>query len=242
MPTDPETPETVDAEWEYEEETGTEEAPTEFPDRGSLVTPSGVALVQRADGQWVRPSTGRAVCGAMKRQEPKHPCTRPAGWGTEHPGLGRCKLHGGRGQLAGQLSKGGRWSRLTVPRIRNLVDAHNADGDPLNPLPELALARSLLEDYVERYSQFQDALLQWAENPDGTSKPVRALDLSKAIEYLDTISKMVARVEAARNANAISRKDLLRILTEMARSVEARVPDPAVLSKIRSDWARIPLA
>lgn len=23
------------------------------------------------------------------------PCRRPAGWGTEHPGTGRCKLHGG---------------------------------------------------------------------------------------------------------------------------------------------------
>lgn len=22
-------------------------------------------------------------------------CTRPAGWGTDHPGIGRCKLHGG---------------------------------------------------------------------------------------------------------------------------------------------------
>jgi hypothetical protein len=37
------------------------------------------------------------VCGARKRQ-PKHPgerCARPAGWGTEHLGFGRCKLHGG---------------------------------------------------------------------------------------------------------------------------------------------------
>lgn len=36
-------------------------------------------------------------CGARKRQ-PAHPgerCRRPAGWGTEHPGWGRCKLHGG---------------------------------------------------------------------------------------------------------------------------------------------------
>lgn len=32
-------------------------------------------------------------CGATKRGG--GPCTRPAGWGTPHPGIGRCKLHGG---------------------------------------------------------------------------------------------------------------------------------------------------
>ena len=39
----------------------------------------------------------RPLCGARKRQ-PRYPgetCARPAGWGTEHPGFGRCKLHGG---------------------------------------------------------------------------------------------------------------------------------------------------
>lgn len=33
-------------------------------------------------------------CGAKKRQGDGC-CKRPAGWGTEHPGTGRCKLHGG---------------------------------------------------------------------------------------------------------------------------------------------------
>lgn len=33
-------------------------------------------------------------CGAPKRQG-EGTCARPAGWGTPHPGIGRCKLHGG---------------------------------------------------------------------------------------------------------------------------------------------------
>lgn len=34
-----------------------------------------------------------AICGAKKRQGGK--CTLAAGWGTPHPGTGKCKLHGG---------------------------------------------------------------------------------------------------------------------------------------------------
>jgi hypothetical protein len=32
-------------------------------------------------------------CGAKTRQG--HPCRKSAGWGTENPGYGRCRLHGG---------------------------------------------------------------------------------------------------------------------------------------------------
>ena len=38
-----------------------------------------------------------ATCGARKKQGPGT-CTRPAGWGTDHPGFGQCKLHGGSTQ------------------------------------------------------------------------------------------------------------------------------------------------
>jgi hypothetical protein len=36
----------------------------------------------------------RQYCGAKKRQG-EGCCMRPAGWGTSHPGTGKCKLHGG---------------------------------------------------------------------------------------------------------------------------------------------------
>src|SRR4051812_31727674 len=38
--------------------------------------------------------TAGLKCGAQKRQGTGS-CGRPAGWGTSHPGWGRCKLHGG---------------------------------------------------------------------------------------------------------------------------------------------------
>jgi hypothetical protein len=37
---------------------------------------------------------GKSYCGGrLKRRDGT--CTRPPGWGTDHPGTGRCKLHGG---------------------------------------------------------------------------------------------------------------------------------------------------
>lgn len=42
------------------------------------------------------------LCGAKTKQG--RDCARPAGWGTWHPGRGRCKLHGGASP-AGPYSK-----------------------------------------------------------------------------------------------------------------------------------------
>lgn len=36
--------------------------------------------------------------GKLSRKNPRNPgglCTQAAGWGTDHPGIGKCKLHGG---------------------------------------------------------------------------------------------------------------------------------------------------
>lgn len=41
------------------------------------------------------PNEAPKLCGATKRQGPGI-CRRPAGWGTNHAGDGRCKLHGGK--------------------------------------------------------------------------------------------------------------------------------------------------
>lgn len=38
----------------------------------------------------------KQLCNGQRANQPKGVlCTRPAGWGTDHPGVGRCKRHGG---------------------------------------------------------------------------------------------------------------------------------------------------
>ncbi len=45
------------------------------------------------------PGHDKPKCGGKRRGEGAgKTCTRPAGWGTDHAGAGRCKLHGGSTQ------------------------------------------------------------------------------------------------------------------------------------------------
>lgn len=105
-----------------------------------------------------KPEVLDRFCGAKTKQATAkyRTCHRPAGWGTDHPGVGKCKLHGGASPI-----KSGRYSTITRPRVRELIEKHEADADPLNILPELAAARALFEDFVERYDTWRDALLAW---------------------------------------------------------------------------------
>jgi hypothetical protein len=76
---------------------------------------------------------------------------------------------------------------------------------------------------------------------DESPKPRVVLDISDAVRHLDTVSKMVEREEKKRSANAVSRPDLNRIMHEMWRSIEARVPDDETKKQIREDWLRVRL-
>lgn len=94
-------------------------------------------------------------CGAITRDGT--PCKKPAGHGTSHPGEGKCRLHGGVGQI-----RGTRYEQLsTTPRLGELIDQFAADTDPLNLSHELHLLRALVSDYVERYDETTAALLAW---------------------------------------------------------------------------------
>lgn len=94
-------------------------------------------------------------CGASKRQG-EGTCTRPAGWGTDHVGAGRCKLHGGLSPV-----RSGRYSTVKREGLRDLIATHEADPDPLNILPELGAARALFQDFIERYDEWRDAVVAW---------------------------------------------------------------------------------
>ena len=219
-------------------------------------------------------------CGAKTRSGGR--CKKTAGWGTDHTGQGKCRLHGGATPI-----KSGRYSTIKRAGVRQLIEHHAGDADPLDVLPEIAAARALFQDFVERYDGWRDAFLAWHASfgdsyldhlkqiaarkaDDGSaealdelrraflacrelglrpddplgyqSKPREVLDLADAVRHLNTIATIAQREKRLRLDNAVSRKDLLRILTEMTRVVEREVPEAAVQTRIRDGWNAIQLA
>ena len=79
--------------------------------------------------------SSKDLCGGRKRQT-DGTCTRPAGWGTPHPGIGTCKLHGGSTPNSVTHAH-----RITAQRT---IDAYiNAYGQPRHIDP----AEGLIEEY-----------------------------------------------------------------------------------------------
>jgi hypothetical protein len=72
-----------------------------------------------------------------------------------------------------------------------------------------------------------------------TNKPRQVLDLAAAKDLLAEVTKMVERIERIRSQDAISRPELLRVMTHMGRVVEMFVKDPTTLDKIRNNWLQL---
>ena len=121
--------------------------------------------------------TSADLCGAETRSGA--PCKQPAGWGTEHVGRGRCKLHGGN---AGRPVKHGRYSVKARQGLEDKIRQYREDENPAEQWDELALLRALLQE--------------WLDNLDALDEDTISviLDLQKEIRRtLDTINKIQTR-------------------------------------------------
>ncbi|KKK60452.1 hypothetical protein LCGC14_3024210 [marine sediment metagenome] len=91
----------------------------------------------------------QASCGAKTRGGT--PCKHEAGWGTEHFGEGKCKLHGGASN--GRPPIHGRYATVLKGKLRKRFEALNDDLDPLDLLPDLQVQRTLLTEYISRFPE-----------------------------------------------------------------------------------------
>jgi hypothetical protein len=88
------------------------------------------------------------ICGSQTWQAESKPfCHRPAGWGTSHPGVGRCKLHGGCSPMGPDHPnwKGCRYAYKFRGRLKQQFEGMVfTDPNPLNMLPELETQKIIL--------------------------------------------------------------------------------------------------
>lgn len=98
----------------------------------------------------------------------------------------------------------GRYVGLTGTHLGNGVERHEHDPAPLDVTGELALTRALLERVALAI-----------EHDEGVD-----LDAVKIVaRLLDQVSKMAHRIETIRAHDSISRKDFVRIMSEMGKAV-----------------------
>lgn len=184
------------------------------------------------------PKWGFPTCGARTRAGTH--CAQKAGWGTDHLGTGRCKLHGGLKKGGGDRRlKSGRWSLATSNRLAEYIEDFEDESDPLNIVPELNLTRALVKDWLERYDELVEAILHWNETRAPEDRPARVPDIQEARPLIESISRIAYRIERATSDKYIPRGTFFRIMTAMGRVVESRVPDEALKEKIKDDWLRI---
>jgi hypothetical protein len=154
-------------------------------------------------------------CRAWNAKRQKY-CKQRAGHKTDHPGAGRCHVHGGNNRVThGQKRR----YEVAPIRVRELMEVHAEAPNPLDLLPELALARALLQDFVERTAE--------DEHPGG---------VAEAIKLIARIAGIVEGIERAKAHSAISVKELERLMLNMGLVVRQFVTDDGVCKRIQEGW------
>jgi hypothetical protein len=112
----------------------------------------------------------KSYCDAVFKGKP--PCKRPAGWGTDHPGVGTCKHH------LGSTSNHRKAAHLhivqTEARRQLQAEGYEPIGDPVHELLALSAEITGLKDVLrERVSSLADP--EWVTRSKLGVEDVRAI-------------------------------------------------------------------
>lgn len=129
-----------------------------------------------------------AKCGGKLRQG-GGTCTQPAGWGTDHAGFGKCKLHGGRspsGEAAAAKAEG-RWL------LGQLVPDRGPVTDPLAELRQLG---GLVMQWMKACEGALETLSTYRYESIGGGEQLRSevamfeRSMDRAATFLATLAKL----------------------------------------------------
>ena len=191
------------------------------------------------------------------------PCTKSAIRGKTC-----CRQHGGgtnpvTGRGSGRPIKHGLYSKITRPRIKELLAAAGKLEDPLDLLPHVNMLGALAVDFVERYDEVSDALVAWhgsfskeymaarreakedgddAPDPIHYGKPTQVPDLISAAALIGQIGSMVDRIHKHREKGSISMATLNSVMEaqNMAfmQAVQEVISDADLRAKVIEDADR----
>lgn len=212
------------------------------------------------------PSERGPLCGAKLRKKDRT-CTQRAGHKTDHPGIGRCWLHGGRAKR-----KHGLYSEVLAEHNRELIDQLAAAPDLVSLHHEIALARAALVEFAALTKQASETTRAAAADPSpaglsvtpeaaapgstGPSAMVPALSpaasrameterqvsrLGAMFELLEAISRMVKRQADIQFQGSFKLTDAqLRALAQGVQAVLAKhMRDQSLRQAILADLAAL---
>ena len=154
------------------------------------------------------------ICGA-KTKGSGEPCQRPAGWGTDHPGVGKCKLHGGASPV-----KHGLYSKYTSHRLADMVDKLSNDEELLDLRKTIALQQALILNILD---QMKKGKLQLNEKLSRTLNDI-ADKLGRNIERRQKVEegeKYILQVD-----------EVQRIINQVILIIKEEVKDSEVVQRI----------
>lgn len=166
---------------------------------------------------------GYKICGGRHRSDLQKFCDRPAGEGTDHKGIGRCYMHGGRNQspASKNWTAGGKLSQIKYPDIIQKIEQLKQDRDVFD-----------LRDHIFLMEAVAQTILQEADSLD---------DLKDLVKVVDTVTKSVQRlhdIEVGRKY-VISVENLGNVIGRVVEVIERHVPDPYLRSLIAADIMKI---
>ena len=154
-------------------------------------------------------------CGSPTRAGT--PCQRPAGWGTDHVGYGRCKLHGGNAAI-----KHGRYSAILRGPFGEAVKRHMNDPNPLDLTPELAVLRGHID---------------WLTGEIGNGA-LREKDVESIRKTVAMLQKTADTVSKIQTREALTTSELRYIVGEFCTVLRDRIDDPDLLRGIMDQLER----
>lgn len=132
------------------------------------------------------------------------PCQLPAGWGTDHAGSGRCKLHGGKSP--GRPVKHGLYAVKHHQTLTDKIEQFR-DAPVDNLADELALMRALLQDVLGKLTASPDA------------------ETREAITTLvGEIRQLVSTIVKVRNSTALTGQEIQLFMLCMSGILQKYVP------------------
>lgn len=190
------------------------------------------------------------ICGAKTRASGGHPCGLPAGWGTNHPGVGKCKLHGGASTGAPKKNKNaekhGLFSKYLPEESMEIMDAIE-DEETIELLWDnikiqyAAIIRAQKIMYVEDKNEIIKVITK--ETPDVTEYEYQmAWDryekfLTSQSRAMTILAQMISKYEELANSEQRLKAEKLKAEIEKIKGTGAEIED---MTEIIGDIYEIP--